>query len=70
AEAAARAVLRHVLPGLRAPNLTAHGPLGQGVAAQARFDPQPTALGDGLRSRPLALPAPPLAGVPLPEVTA
>ncbi|MET9705165.1 acyclic terpene utilization AtuA family protein [Streptomyces griseus] len=69
-ETAALTVVRHVLPGLRALNFTVHGLLGEGVAAQARFDPQAKALGEWLRSRSLAVPVPLLAGVPLPEVTA
>ncbi|MFV0129329.1 acyclic terpene utilization AtuA family protein [Streptomyces sp. HMX112] len=50
------AVERHVLPGLRALNFTVAGLLGQGVAAQARFDPQAKALGEWLRSRHLPVP--------------
>ncbi|MFD5328032.1 acyclic terpene utilization AtuA family protein [Streptomyces sp. NPDC127092] len=45
------AVTRHVLPGLRALNFTVAGLLGDGVASQARFDPQAKALGEWLRSR-------------------
>ncbi|MFD7981614.1 acyclic terpene utilization AtuA family protein [Streptomyces sp. NPDC059071] len=45
------AVTRHVLPGLKALNFTVAGLLGDGVAAQARFDPQAKALGEWLRSR-------------------
>ncbi|MFD5200612.1 acyclic terpene utilization AtuA family protein [Streptomyces sp. NPDC058375] len=63
-------VVRHVLPGLRALNFTVHGLLGEGVAAQARFDPQAKALGEWLRSRWLPVPVPLLADAPLPEVTA
>ncbi|MEI5035878.1 acyclic terpene utilization AtuA family protein [Streptomyces sp. S1A(2023)] len=69
-ETAALTVVRHVLPGLRALNFTVHGLLGEGVAAQARFDPQAKALGEWLRSRSLPVPVPLLEGVPLPEVTA
>ncbi|MFD4023860.1 acyclic terpene utilization AtuA family protein [Streptomyces sp. NPDC058576] len=69
-ETAALTVVRHVLPGLRALNFTVHGLLGEGVAAQARFDPQAKALGEWLRSRWLTVPVPLLADVPLPEVTA
>ncbi|MGW7094471.1 acyclic terpene utilization AtuA family protein [Streptomyces sp. NPDC054874] len=69
-ETAALRVVRHVLPGLRALNFTVHGLLGEGVAAQARFDPQAKALGEWLRSRSLPVPVPLLEGVPLPEVTA
>ncbi len=47
---------RHVLPGLRALNFVIEGLLGEGVAAQARFDPQAKALGEWLRSRHLEIP--------------
>ncbi|MEU8757900.1 acyclic terpene utilization AtuA family protein [Streptomyces sp. NPDC048659] len=50
------AVERHVLPGLRALNFTVTGLLGEGVAAQARFDPQAKGLGEWLRSRHVDLP--------------
>ncbi|MEU4178216.1 acyclic terpene utilization AtuA family protein [Streptomyces sp. NPDC026589] len=69
-ECADLTVVRHVLPNLRALNFTVHGLLGEGVAAQARFDPQAKALGEWLRSRWLPVPVPLLEGVPLPEVTA
>ncbi|WSI71166.1 acyclic terpene utilization AtuA family protein [Streptomyces sp. NBC_01335] len=49
-------VERHVLPQLRAVNFVVRGLLGEGVAAQARFDPQAKALGEWLRSRHLAVP--------------
>ncbi|OKJ99530.1 exopolyphosphatase [Streptomyces sp. CB03234] len=49
-------VVRHVLPNLRALNFTVSGLLGEGVAAQARFDPQAKALGEWLRSRHLDIP--------------
>ncbi|WEH41286.1 acyclic terpene utilization AtuA family protein [Streptomyces sp. AM 2-1-1] len=49
-------VERHVLPHLRAVNFVVRGLLGEGVAAQARFDPQAKALGEWLRSRHLAVP--------------
>ncbi|NED14657.1 acyclic terpene utilization AtuA family protein [Streptomyces sp. SID9124] len=49
-------VVRHVLPNLRALNFTVHGLLGEGVAAQHRFDPQAKALGEWLRSRHLEIP--------------
>jgi hypothetical protein len=42
---------RHVLPNLRAVNIIVHGLLGEGVAYNARFDPQAKALGELLRSR-------------------
>ncbi|MFG2194572.1 acyclic terpene utilization AtuA family protein [Streptomyces sp. NPDC048639] len=50
------AVTRHVLPNLRALNFTVDGLLGEGVASQARFDPQAKALGEWLRSRHLDIP--------------
>ncbi|MEU5195530.1 acyclic terpene utilization AtuA family protein [Streptomyces scabiei] len=50
------AVTRHVLPRLRALNFVVEGILGEGVAAQARFDPQAKALGEWLRSRHLDIP--------------
>lgn len=49
-------VTRHVLPNLRALNFTVQGLLGEGVAAQARFDPQAKALGEWLRSRHADIP--------------
>ncbi|MER5395707.1 acyclic terpene utilization AtuA family protein [Streptomyces sp. NPDC002599] len=49
-------VVRHVLPGLRALNFVVEGILGEGVASQARFDPQAKALGEWLRSRHLDIP--------------
>ncbi|MGW1542888.1 acyclic terpene utilization AtuA family protein [Streptomyces sp. NPDC002309] len=49
-------VTRHVLPHLRALNFVVEGILGEGVAAQARFDPQAKALGEWLRSRHLDIP--------------
>ncbi|MCL6291727.1 acyclic terpene utilization AtuA family protein [Streptomyces sp. 43Y-GA-1] len=69
-ETADLTVVRHVLPNLRALNFTVHGLLGEGVAAQARFDPQAKAVGEWLRSRWLPVPVPLLEGIPLPEVTA
>ena len=50
-EAANFDVTRHVLPNLRAVNFVIDGILGQGVAYQARFDPQAKGLGEWLRSR-------------------
>ncbi|MFE1176609.1 acyclic terpene utilization AtuA family protein [Streptomyces sp. NPDC058773] len=47
---------RHVLPNLRALNFVVDGLLGEGVAAQARFDPQAKAVGEWLRSRHMDLP--------------
>ncbi|MET8113107.1 acyclic terpene utilization AtuA family protein [Streptomyces prasinus] len=55
-EAGALPVTRHVLPRLRALNFVVEGILGEGVAAQARFDPQAKALGEWLRSRRLDIP--------------
>ncbi|MER7514993.1 acyclic terpene utilization AtuA family protein [Streptomyces sp. NPDC126499] len=49
-------VERHVLPNLRALNFAVTGLLGEGVASQARFDPQAKALGEWLRSRHLDVP--------------
>ncbi|MES9805113.1 acyclic terpene utilization AtuA family protein [Streptomyces cinereoruber] len=49
-------VVRHVLPNLRALNFTVAGILGEGVASQARFDPQAKALGEWLRSRDVDVP--------------
>ncbi|BDT93722.1 MULTISPECIES: acyclic terpene utilization AtuA family protein [Nocardia] len=55
-EAASLTVTRHVLPNLRALNFIIEGLLGQGVAYQARFDPQAKGLGEWLRSRHLDIP--------------
>jgi hypothetical protein len=55
-ETAELTVTRHVLPGLRALNFVVEGILGEGVAAQHRFDPQAKALGEWLRSRRLDIP--------------
>ncbi|MFJ8147122.1 acyclic terpene utilization AtuA family protein [Streptomyces sp. NPDC096048] len=49
-------VTRHTLPNLRALNFVVEGLLGEGVAAQARFDPQAKALGEWLRARHLDIP--------------
>ncbi|MFE1286963.1 acyclic terpene utilization AtuA family protein [Streptomyces sp. NPDC058751] len=49
-------VVRHLLPRLRALNFVVEGILGEGVASQARFDPQAKALGEWLRSRHLDIP--------------
>lgn len=49
-------VTRHPLPNLRALNFVVEGILGEGVAAQARFDPQAKALGEWLRSRHADIP--------------
>lgn len=50
-------VHRHLLPNLRAVNFVVEDILGQGVAYQARFDPQAKALGEWLRSRIVDIPA-------------
>ena len=50
-------VTRHLLPNLRAVNFVIDGILGQGVAYQARFDPQAKGLGEWLRSRHVDIPA-------------
>ncbi|MEV5958866.1 acyclic terpene utilization AtuA family protein [Streptomyces sp. NPDC051987] len=55
-ETAELPVTRHPLPNLRALNFTVEGILGEGVAAQHRFDPQAKALGEWLRSRHLDIP--------------
>ncbi|WP_369223421.1 acyclic terpene utilization AtuA family protein [Streptomyces sp. R39] len=55
-ETRALPVTRHPLPRLRALNFTVEGVLGEGVAAQHRFDPQAKALGEWLRSRHLDIP--------------
>jgi hypothetical protein len=49
-------VTRHLLPNLRAVNFVIDGILGQGVAYQARFDPQAKGLGEWLRSRHVDIP--------------
>ncbi len=55
-EAADLTVSRHLLPQLRAVNFVIEGILGQGVAYQARFDPQAKGLGEWLRSRHVDIP--------------
>ncbi|WP_020121777.1 acyclic terpene utilization AtuA family protein [Streptomyces canus] len=55
-ETAELPVTRHDLPNLRALNFVIEGILGEGVAAQHRFDPQAKALGEWLRSRHLEIP--------------
>jgi Acyclic terpene utilisation family protein AtuA len=49
-------ITRHVLPNLWAVNFVIEDILGQGVAYQARFDPQAKGLGEWLRSRHVDLP--------------
>ncbi|WP_020672775.1 acyclic terpene utilization AtuA family protein [Amycolatopsis nigrescens] len=55
-ETAGLPVRRYLLPNLRALNFVVDGLLGQGVASQARFDPQAKALGEWLRGRYADLP--------------
>ncbi|MEU1506992.1 acyclic terpene utilization AtuA family protein [Kitasatospora sp. NPDC005748] len=55
-ETAGLPISRQLLPHLRAVNFTITGLLGEGVAAQHRFDPQAKALGEWLRSRHLDIP--------------
>ncbi|MDQ0380877.1 acyclic terpene utilization AtuA family protein [Amycolatopsis thermophila] len=55
-ETADLTVRRYVLPNLRALNFVVEGLLGQGVASQARFDPQAKAFGEWLRSRHADIP--------------
>jgi hypothetical protein len=55
-EAAGLPVTRYDLPNLRALNFVVEGLLGEGVAAQARFDPQAKALGEWLRARHIDIP--------------
>ena len=55
-EAAALTITRHMLPNLRAVNFVIEGLLGEGVGAQARFDPQAKALGEWLRARHVDIP--------------
>jgi hypothetical protein len=55
-ETAELPVTRHLLPNLRAMNFVIDDILGQGVAYQARFDPQAKGLGEWLRSRHVDIP--------------
>ncbi|MFI5510409.1 acyclic terpene utilization AtuA family protein [Mycobacterium sp. NPDC051804] len=55
-ETADLVVTRHLLPHLRAVNFVIEGILGEGVAYQARFDPQAKGLGEWLRSRHVDIP--------------
>jgi hypothetical protein len=50
------AVTRYDLPNLRALNFVVDGLLGEGVASNARHDPQAKALGEWLRSRVVDIP--------------
>ncbi|WP_326834027.1 acyclic terpene utilization AtuA family protein [Amycolatopsis rhabdoformis] len=49
-------VTRHLLPNLWAMNFVVQDILGEGVASQARFDPQAKAFGEWLRSREIDVP--------------
>ena len=55
-ETAELPVTRHLLPNLRAVTFVIVDILGQGVAYQARFDPQAKGLGEWLRSRLVDIP--------------
>ncbi|MFE5595248.1 acyclic terpene utilization AtuA family protein [Streptomyces sp. NPDC056549] len=66
-ETAGLEVTRHLLPNLRALNFTVAGILGEGVASQARFDPQAKALGEWLRSRHVDVPEALLPDAPTAE---
>ena len=55
-ETAELPVTRHLLPNLWAMNFVIEGILGQGVAYQARFDPQAKGLGEWLRGRYVDIP--------------
>ena len=55
-ETAPLPVTRHVLPNLVALNFVVEGILGEGVASNARHDPQAKALGEWLRSRVVEIP--------------
>lgn len=56
-EAATMPITRTVLPHLRAVNFVIEGLLGEGVAYNARFDPQAKGLAEWLRSRHVEIPA-------------
>lgn len=58
-------ITRTVLPTLRAVNFVIEGILGQGVAYNARFDPQAKGLAEWLRSRHIAIPTTLLDPAPL-----
>jgi hypothetical protein len=55
-ETASLKVIRHVLPNLRALNFVVEGLLGEGVAYNARFDPQAKGLAEWLRARHIDIP--------------
>ncbi|WP_038171786.1 acyclic terpene utilization AtuA family protein [Tomitella biformata] len=56
-EAAELNITRTTLPKLKAVNFVIEGLLGEGVAYNARFDPQAKGLAEWLRSRHIAIPA-------------
>ena len=62
-ETASLPVTRHLLPNLRALNFVVAGILGDGVASNARHDPQAKALGEWLRSRVVDVPEAVLASL-------
>jgi hypothetical protein len=55
-ETATLPITRTLLPNLHAINFVVEGLLGEGVAYNARFDPQAKALGEWLRSRQVDIP--------------
>ncbi|WP_432852420.1 acyclic terpene utilization AtuA family protein [Amycolatopsis sp. CA-161197] len=55
-ETAQLPVKRHLLPNLWAMNFVVEDILGEGVASQARFDPQAKAFGEWLRAREIDVP--------------
>ncbi|MDQ2796935.1 MAG: DUF1446 domain-containing protein, partial [Actinomycetota bacterium] len=55
-ETARLPITRHLLPNLRALNFVVEDVLGQGVAFNARHDPQAKAIGEWLRSRVVDIP--------------
>jgi hypothetical protein len=55
-EAAGLPIAVYLLPRIRALNIVIDGILGEGVAYQARFDPQAKGLGEWLRSRHIDIP--------------
>jgi hypothetical protein len=55
-ETAGLTVSRYLFPNIKAVNFVVDGILGQGVASQARFDPQAKGLGEWLRSRHVDIP--------------
>ncbi len=63
-EAADLPITRHLLPSIRAMNFVIDGILGQGVAYQARFDPQAKGLGEWLRSRHVDIPVQIIEAIP------